>query len=151
MSLRSARALLAALAVAVLPGVALAASPAEPSVPLFMDVIRASNQGSGETDPLLQKMKQKFSHQGFAYQSYRRVLSEPVTLAKGHPSQTKLPNGVVAAMKLNELKGNHAFIHVNVPPVDADYELGEHGSIYVMAGSDKDGVLIVRLSRRPLQ
>ena len=150
MSLRSACALLAALAVAF-PGMALAAPPAEPSVSLFMDVIRASNQANGQTDPLLQKMKQKFSRQGFAYQSYQRVLTESVALMKGHPSQTKLPNGVVAAMKLNELRGNHAFIHVNVPPVDADYELGEHGSVYVMAGSDKDGVLIVRLSRRPLQ
>ena len=126
-----------------------AASAAEPTVSLYMDVVRASNQGT-DVDPALQRMKQKFAQKGISYQSYKRVATEHLTLVKGHPFQHKLPNGNLATVRLNDVKGNRAHVHVTVPPVDSDYEVGEHGSVYLMAGPDGEGTLIFRLSARPL-
>jgi hypothetical protein len=134
--------------VAVLALTAVSVRGAEPTRDLWLDVVLASNQGA--TDPALAHMKQKFSQKGISYQSYRRLSSEQVVLAKGKSAQQRLPNGKTATVWLQDVKGHRAFLRVAVPPVDSTYELGRDGSIFMMVGQQGEGALILVISPQPM-
>jgi hypothetical protein len=130
------------LALLVVPQVVLAA---DPSVRITADVVQASNE-SDTVDPALQPMKDKFAKSGISYRSFRKLSSEVVELRQGKPTEMKLPNGRTATLKLEELRGRKALVRVTVPPVETVYELGREGSVFVRAGKQGDGVLILVLS-----
>src|SRR4051794_13315311 len=90
------------------------------TVGLTADVVQASNEGD-TVDPGLAPMKEKFAQSGISYRSYRKVGSQSLTLAKGKPTELKLPNGHTATLRLEELRGRKALVRVTVPPMETVY------------------------------
>jgi hypothetical protein len=136
-----------ALARSTLLAVALAASPvlAETAVALVVEVVRASNDGSG-VDAGLERMRDQFAKSGITYKSYRRLSQEHLLLSAGRPAEQKLPNGKTASLTLLEVKAGAAQVSVSVPPVQTVTTLGREGSVYLQAGPHAGGVLILVLS-----
>jgi hypothetical protein len=122
---------------------------AEPTTMVNLTVVHASNEEEEGVDPALAPMKEKFGQSGINYRSYKVVSTQRVTISRAHPAELKLPNSIVADVKLEEMKGHRAVLRVSVPPVETVYELGKEGSVFVRAGHYHHGVLILVLSPAP--
>lgn len=131
-------ALLASLLVA-------SAAAAQPAVALVVEVVQASNEGTG-VDPGLERMRDQFAKSGITYRSYRRISRDQVQLAAGKPSDVKLPNGKTGTLTLVSVKGSTAQVSVSLPPLQTVATLGREGSVYLQAGPHAGGVLILVLT-----
>ena len=131
----------ALLAAAVLALPAAAAAP----VPLVVEVVQASNDGTG-VDAGLERMRDQFAKSGITYKSYRRVSREQLQLITGKSAEVKLPNAKAATLTLQSVKGNAAQVSVSLPPLQTVYTLGREGSVYLQAGPHAGGVLILVLT-----
>jgi hypothetical protein len=135
------------LARSALLAAALAAPPAvaQTTVALVVEVVRASNDGSG-VDAGLEGMRDQFAKSGITYKSYRRLSHEHLSLTAGKPAVQKLPNGKTASLTLLGVKAGAAQVSVSVPPVQTVTTLGREGSVYLQAGPHTGGVLILVLT-----
>jgi hypothetical protein len=125
---------------------------AEDKVSVHAEVVLASNQGDAIDPAQLVKMKEEFARSGIAYSSWVRKSEAKVTLARGQPQDVTLPDGRKAALALESIKDGSAFVRVSIPEnprrklVDAVYQLGRQGSVFIRAGDHEGGVLILVLS-----
>jgi hypothetical protein len=133
------RSALLAAAVLALP------AHASPPVPLVVEVVQASNDGSG-VDAGLERMRDQFAKSGITYKSYRRLSREQLQLTTGKPAEVKLPNAKSATLTLLSVKGSAAQVSVSLPPLQTVYTLGREGSVYLQAGPNAGGVLILVLT-----
>jgi hypothetical protein len=124
-----------------------AAAPAE--VPVKVEVVLASNQGTAVDPPELAKVKEKFQASGIVFTSYRRLSTQKVALKKGAGHALTLPSGKKAQLTLNEVKGSAAELKLEIAgprPVTTVIQLGREGAIYQDAGTHQGGRLILVLS-----
>lgn len=130
------------LAGAVAPAPALAA---DPKVRFFVDVVYGSSQGNEVDPPHLESMRKKFQ-KDFTLTSFKQLSSQTVEVDAKTPAQLTLPNGTKASFALAQINKDIAHVDMTVGKVTSRIELGKKASVYAMAGTHQDGVLIVVVS-----
>ena len=123
-----------------------AARADEPKVEINTQSILASNDGQGVEPASLAAMKDKFSKEGFAFTSFKELKQQALVLAKGREVEVKLPNGQDVHLRLDDVVGGVAKIHVRLPPIDTTYTLGREGSVFIDGGHHQKGTLVFVLS-----
>ncbi|MCI0573468.1 MAG: hypothetical protein L0Y66_22215 [Myxococcaceae bacterium] len=125
-----------------------AAAQEEPKVPVQVDVVVVSNQGSEVQPRQLAQMKQTFASQGLRFSSFRQLSSNRVEVARNTPAHVSLPNGKTATLRLIELKEGTARVSLEVPGVISSMEtkLGREGTVYQKVGEYQGGNLVLALS-----
>jgi hypothetical protein len=136
-----------ALALLFLPLVA----RAEPqTLQVQVEVVLASSKGTEVDPPGLEKMREAFQRQNFAFTSFKRLSLEVVQVASDQARKVKLPNGVDALLRLVRLQGDTATLKVEVPQLTSvEVELGREGTVYQRGGRHAGGELILALSSPP--
>jgi hypothetical protein len=143
--------LLAAVAAVTLGSPAFAEGPAAPEaeVPVKVEVVLASNQGTAVDPPELSKLKEKFQASGIVFSSYRRLSTQKVALKQGQGHGVTLPSGKKVQLTLQSLTGAAAEVKLEISgptPITTVIQLGREGAIYQDAGPHQGGRLILALS-----
>lgn len=124
-----------------------AIDPAPAVVPVQVDVVRASTDGSGQTEvpPSLKKMQSDLSSR-IKYSSMKVVSTKQLQLKK-QAEIIDLPNQNHAELTLEKLKDGVATVKVRVPPTGATYTLAKEKSLYYQAGTHEGADVWLVLSQ----
>lgn len=121
------------------------AEAADPKVRFFVDVVYGSSQGNEVDPPHLEKMKKKFA-KDFTLTSFKQLSTQTVEVDAKTPANLTLPNGTAARFQLAKIDKDIAHVDMTVGKVTSRIELGKKSSVYAMAGTHQEGVLIVVVS-----
>ncbi len=121
-----------------------AADPADPKVPVQLEVVRASTK-VGEVPESLKKMQEALASR-VKYGTLQVVDSKQLELTTKAAEKVDLPNKSQAEFKLERLKSGVATVKVNVPPTQATYTLAKGRALYFQAGAFDNGDLWLVLS-----
>jgi hypothetical protein len=135
----------------LLPGGAGAQAPTGPQkLNVEVEVVLVSREGNEVSPARLQKMKDTFSKQNLNFTSFKSLSQQSVVVSNQSPTEVKLPNGVMASIKLQSLQAGTATLRVDVPQqTAASVQLGREGAVYQRAGKHQGGELILVLSSPP--
>jgi hypothetical protein len=125
-----------------------AAAQEDVKVPIQVDVVLVSNQGSEVQPAELGRMKETFARQGLVFSSFRQLSSNRVEVGRAAPAQVKLPNGKTATLRLEALKEGTARVSLQVPGLinNLAFQLGREGAVYQKVGEYQGGNLVLALS-----
>lgn len=126
---------------------ALVAAPAfaqDARVPVQADVVFASTR-AGDVEPALKPMQETLAAK-VRYLTLKRLSTQKLELIAKEQA-FPLPNGRVAALKLESLKAGIATIRVKIPPGDSTATLGREKSLFLQAGEKDGGDLWLVLSQ----
>lgn len=125
---------------------ALAQSGEGPEVPVQVETVHATEQGT-TIDPGLEKLSRAFREGKLPYTSFKRLDSKTVKLRRGLPSVVKLPNARTATLTLKDLKDGTARLGIQVSELtEADVTLGREGSVIQIGGEHEAGMIVLQLS-----
>lgn len=117
-------------------------------VPLQVDVVSVSNEGTVLEPATLKKMKDTFDRQGLSFTAYRQLSSARLEVSAEPPTELKLPNGRTVSLRLDKLDKDSAQVKLSIPGLldESRVTLGKAGTVYQQAGNHRGGKLVLVLS-----